>query len=337
MPLPAPVAATVVIPAYRAGPALRRSVDSVLGQRLDRAFEVVVVVSGDTDAELADADALGTGLGGPVADWAAPAAGRPGLSVLAHRPRLSAAQGRNLGVAHARGEVLVFTDADVVAGEGWLAALVEGTAGGYCAAGAVVNGTPSSRAGTTEYLVEFLDLHPGRPPHTLWHGASANLALPRVLWERLGPFTDASGRPGAVGSADTILTLAAAAEGRLRFVAGAVVTHMNRTRLTAVVRHQFQLGHNTASLARRSPTLPHRRLVARVWAAPLVTGARWVSLWRRVATWRVGLAGRTLALSGHLALALGAWGAGLMVGNCRRRTTVPAVPPGPPGPEAGGR
>ena len=64
-------------------------------------------------------------------------------------------------------------------------------------------------------------------------------------------------------------------------------------------------------LARRSPTFPHRALVAKPWAAPLVVGARWLSLWRRLATWRIGLVPRAAVLSPYLLAALAAWGSGL--------------------------
>ena len=83
--------------------------------------------------------------------------------------------------------------------------------------------------------------------------------------------------------------------------------------------HQYQLGLTTAGLARRSAHFPHRRLVASPWAAPLVALARLASMWRRLLAWRLGLAGRAAALSGHLVLALGAWGAGLAAGDLQHR------------------
>jgi glycosyltransferase involved in cell wall biosynthesis len=291
---------SIVVPAYRAADHLSRCVASLCAQRSEKSFEIIVVVSGDEGDDLSYADQL-------------PDEGR--LTVIVHRPRLSAAQGRNLGIARSRGSTLVFTDADVVAQAGWLADLVAASAGQRCVAGAVVNGTPRSWAGTTEYLVEFLDLHPGRPADTIWHGATCNLAVPRHLWEAYGPFVDASPSGAEVGSADTTFTLRAAADGLLSFCATARIVHMNRTGLKTVLAHQVALGRCTAVLARRSPTFPHRRLVARPWAAPLVVGARWLSLWRRLATWRIGLVPRTLVISPYVLAALAAWGSGLYQEN----------------------
>jgi glycosyltransferase involved in cell wall biosynthesis len=294
------VEASIVVPAYDAADHLGRCVTSLCAQRGETAYEIIVVVSGDEGDDLAYADRLPDD---------------PRLTVVVHRPRLSAAEGRNLGVAQARGDTLVFTDADVVAQAGWLTALVTASAGQRCVAGAVLNGTPHSWAGTTEYMVEFLDLHPERPPETIWHGATCNLAVPRALWEAYGPFVDASSAIKEVGSADTTFTLQASADGRLDFCPAARIVHMNRTGLHTVLRHQVVLGRCAAVLARRSPTYPHRRLVTRWWAAPLVVGARWLSLWRRLLTWRIGLAPRALVLTPYLVAALAAWGKGLYQEN----------------------
>lgn len=296
---PTGLVASVIVPAYRAAGPLGGCVESLLAQELAGPFEIIVVVSGDAGDDLGYAAQLGHD---------------PRLQVVPHRPRLTAAEARNLGVARARSDLLVFTDSDVIAELDWLARLIDAAGGGQCVAGAVTNGTPESRAGTAEYLVDFLDFHPGRSGAG-WHGATCNLAVPRTLWERFGPFADASRRISEVGSADTAFTLRTAAAGRLAFCPEARIRHLNRTSLRAVLGHQVSLGRNAASLARSNPTFPYRRLVRRTWAAPLVVGARWLSLWRRLLGWRIGLAPRALGLSGELALALGAWGAGLFAAN----------------------
>jgi glycosyltransferase involved in cell wall biosynthesis len=298
--MPQAVAASVIVPAYRAAPHLALCVGSLLSQEFPRPFEVIVVVSGEADDDLGYAADLPTD---------------PRLNLVVHRPRLSAAEGRNLGVERARSDQLVFTDADVVAESGWLATIVEATQARWCVAGAVLNGTPESRAGTTEYLLEFLDLHPRRPPGSAWHGATCNLAVPRALWEQFGPLVDVLPGDREVGSADTAFTLQLANAGQFTFCAAARIRHMNRTNLRAVLVHQRKLGQNVAALARNSSAFPYRNLVRRSWAAPLIVGARWLSLWRRLLSWRVGLAGSAATLTGHLALGLGAWGVGLFEAN----------------------
>lgn len=280
---------SVVVPAYRAQATLGRCVASLLAQDLDEAFEVIVSVSADSVDDLPDLPP------------------DPRLRVLPHVPRLSAAEARNRGVAVATGSVLAFTDADVEAPAGWLRALVEATrATNGCVAGSVRNGTPGSAAGTVEYLVEFFDLHPTRPPRTAWHGATCNLALPRELWDELGPFPEDMG-----GGEDTLITVAARARGRFTFEPRAEITHHNRTDVAVVLAHQHELGRFTAHLGRRS-AYKLRPLVRYSPLAPVAAVGRVVSLYARVAAWTPRDLPRSLRLLPLVLAAFAAWGSGLL-------------------------
>jgi len=249
---------------------------------------VIVCVSADTEDGLPELDR------------------HPCLRVLTHVPRLSAAEARNRGAAEARGQVLAFTDADVEADQRWLAELAAGVADRRCVAGAVRNGTPDSGPGTVEYLVEFLDLHPARPPRTAWHGATCNLAMPRELWDELGPYPEDMG-----GCEDTLLTVAARGRGRFAFRPSALVTHHNRTDLGVVLAHQRELGRFTARLGRRSP-YKLRPLVRYSPLAPLAAVGRVVSLYARVAAWAPRDLARAVRLAPMVVAAVAAWGAGLL-------------------------
>lgn len=292
---------SVIVPAYRA-PGLARCVERLLSQQLEEPVEVIVCASADSSQELPC-----------LAD-------HPRLQVLTHVPRLSAAAARNRAVARSGGRMIAFTDADAMAEPEWLARLIEASAGTFCTAGSVRNGTPGSAAGTAEYLVEFLDLHPSRPARTLWHGATCNLLLPRELWLELGPFAEDLG-----GGEDTLLTVRARSQGRFRFAAMAVVTHENRTSWPQVLRHQLDFGRFNARLARRSP-LRGGVLLRSPLLVPLAFLGRAASLYVRVARWDARLAIRAVRLlPGVLALLL-AWTAGLLLEEVRlgraRRSAV---------------
>lgn len=285
---------SVVVPAYRAERTLARCVDSLLAQDYDGDLEVIVVASADRDDGL---PRLGSD---------------PRVRVVTHVPRLGAAAARNRGVGAARGTLIAFTDADVVVPPGWLRALVSAAGDGTrCIAGSVRNGTPESAAGTAEYLVEFLDLHPGRPPRTAWHGATCNLLVPRSLWERYGPFPEDMG-----GGEDTLMTVQARSDGRFAFAPGACVNHLNRTRLRDVVAHQYGVGRFTAHLGRRS-SYKLRPLVRYTALAPVAAAARVVSIYARALAWMRGARLRSLALLPLVVTCLTAWGAGLTVEGLR--------------------
>lgn len=294
-PVIGPVDASVIVPAYRAGTTLGACVEHLLCQRFAGSYEVIVAVSADDDDQLPRLPS------------------DPRLKVLSHVPRLSAAAARNRGAAAAGGRMLAFTDADVMAPDGWLATLTAAAedAPGCAVAGAVTNGTPASAVGTTEYLVQFLDLSPGRPASTAWHGATCNLLLPQELWESHGPFPE-----DMDGGEDTLLTVRLRGEGRFRFAPDAAVAHMNRTRLATVLRHQYEFGIFSARLARRSP-LRMRFLTRFSPLAPVAAAGRVVSLYARVAAWTPSRLPRALRLLPLVAVCFGAWGWGLVLEGAR--------------------
>ena len=234
----------MIVPAYRAEATLARSVRALLAQRFSGRMEVIVVASGDHEAQLP----------------ALPR--RPGLRVETHIPRLAAAAARNLGARIARGDALAFTDADVIVSESWLQCLWDASEGRCGVAGAIANGTPASVAGTVEYLVEFFDLNPERDAPSE-HGATANLFLPRALWEAYGPFPD-----GMEGCEDTWVTSRLHADGRLRFCSAAVVHHLNRQRLGAVLGHQYRLELPTRGWRSCRAAFPVTPSPTRRWSRP---------------------------------------------------------------------
>jgi hypothetical protein len=210
--------------------------------------------------------------------------------------------------------MLVFVDADVIAPPGWLRSLVAASGDGEKAvAGSVVNGTPASAMGTVEYLVEFLDCHPRRPPATAWHGATCNLLVPCHLWARYGPFPE-----DLDGGEDTLLTVQLRHDGLFRFAGSAPVIHRNRTTFAAVVRHQYEFGRFTARLGRRTRLYKMGALVRHTALAPLAAAGRVVSLYARVAAWDRENLRRALALAPGVLVALSAWGAGLLQEGLRQ-------------------
>jgi GT2 family glycosyltransferase len=273
---------SVIVPAYRAARTLPGCVESLLAQRFRGTYQIIVVASADRETELPNVPT------------------HPALSLVTRVPRLGAAAGRNLGVEAAQGRALAFTDADVIAADDWLERLHAASKGRFCVAGAIANGTPSSSAGTAEYLVEFFDLSPARTEPSE-HGATCNLLVPRVLWDGYGPFPEAMN-----GCEDTWLTTRLLADGLLRFAPEAVVHHLNRQRLREVLAHQYALGGSHARLAEMQDALsssPLRDVAATV--------ERIRYLYRMVARWTPDEVGRARLLGPLVLAGFCAWGAGL--------------------------
>jgi glycosyltransferase involved in cell wall biosynthesis len=100
-----PPTASVIVPAWNAAPTLEACLTALRAQRdVPGACEVIVVDDGSTDATAAIAAAQSVRL--------------------VQQPHLGAAAARNAGARSARGDILLFTDADCRPTPGWAAALL---------------------------------------------------------------------------------------------------------------------------------------------------------------------------------------------------------------------
>ncbi|MGH2719896.1 MAG: glycosyltransferase family 2 protein [Actinomycetota bacterium] len=288
-----PVDISVIVPAYRAGATLGDCAASLLHQQYRGSFEVIVSASADTVEELPSL----------------PADSR--LTVLTHVPRLPAATARNRAAAVARGRLLAFADADVIADPSWLSELERAAEGVRCVAGSVRNGTPASAAGTAEYLLEFFDFYPGRPAASAWHGATCNLLIPKSLWESWGPFPE-----DLDGGEDTLLTTRLHRAGLFTFAPSAAITHRNRTGVRTVLAHQFAAGRFCARMVRQMRT-PGRLILYYTPLVPLAVVGRLAALGGKLVAWDRASLPRAVAIGPLLVAGMGAWGAGLAAEGAR--------------------
>jgi GT2 family glycosyltransferase len=220
----------------------------------------------------------------------------------------SLSRARNLGIHHARGHILVFSDDDTEVGPRWLRAYIEA----FDALGkepAVISGRldpiwlapkPGWLPPRREYLLGIYNPHDGPIPIPMPGTdlpVGANFAVHRKVMEAVGPFDERLGysyarKRGMIGGEDSLFSLLARqARFPLYYQAGARVWHkMSAYKLNRVhfVRRSFWEGVTQLTVMHLSGSIPADRWrgVARWHARELLRwGGRLVRTlvqWRRV-------------------------------------------------------
>lgn len=118
-----------------------------------------------------------------------------GLRFLETAERLNPAAARNRGMAEAKGERILFLDADCRPLPGWLDHLSRALDGAAIAGGAVTFPTAAAQTSIwalADNIASFHELLGDRPPEpaTTRPLGSLNLAIRREVWEKVGPFDE---------------------------------------------------------------------------------------------------------------------------------------------------
>lgn len=294
---PAPLV-SVIVPCLAHAEELGRCLASLERQDLAHPYEVIVVDSA-ADPEVARV-----------------AGEHPDARLLRSDARLGPGAARNLGVRHARGELLAFVDADCVAEPGWLrAAHAALERGARAVGGPVLDAFPLHPIAVTDNLLQFADFPAARPDGAADYFPGANLALRRDDFLAVGAFHETglgSGEDGLLSAA-----LLARWPGGLRFEPSMRVRHEGRRGLVEFLRHQRRFGYVRGVHALR---VDERRIQLATIAPllPALVATRLSYITRSVLRWRpLGLP--RLALLLPLVLAgLTAWALGFRDG-CRAR------------------
>jgi GT2 family glycosyltransferase len=237
--------ASVVVGSRDRGDSLRRTLGSLAA--LDYPdFEIVVVDSGSQTDETAMA----------VDEY------RTSRLRLVREPQGGLSRARNVGARSAIGDVLAFTDDDVIVDSGWLRAVARGFArapGVDCVTGLVSGAELETSAqaffearvgwgavrGPRLYdLGEHRCADPRFPYFTGLLGTGANFALTRSAFDRVGPFDEAlgAGSPARGGEDLDYFLRVLLSGGRIAYEPSALVWHVHRQDSRAVTRQMYGYG-----------------------------------------------------------------------------------------------
>jgi glycosyltransferase involved in cell wall biosynthesis len=249
---------SVVVPCYNAKGTIDDCLGALTAQRPGFPWELIVVDSSSdgTDTRIARI--------------------APEARLLHFQERVRCGQARNLGIRAARGDYVLFTDADCVVPPDWIAKMVDVLLSedldGIC--GSLANGTPWNISGTVGFLLEFFRfLGPRGPLKPTPFLLGANCGYRRALLDGDTPFPNRNAGDDFTGSWRVFRR-----GGRLAHYPAVRVTHWNRTGWRRVLRYQYHLGRSAVGY--RCETSPRvirllRRFPFLVAVAPMVIVA-WV-------------------------------------------------------------
>lgn len=236
------VAATVVVPAYRAAETVVRCLEGLRRQDLAEPFDIVVVASGDD----ATADIVRRSF--------------PEVRLLRSDQRLSPGAARNAGIASARGDVVAFLAADCVPEPDWLRRrLAAHRAGHRLVAGYVDSEARPGLVGWTQYVAKYRGMLAPRRDARLGRGPLFHLSYDRTLLVEAGPF-----REDVLAGEDTELNHALVSRGeRVWFDPEIRIRHVNERSWRAVLEGQRRQGASAGALCRGGALDPYFRHLLR--------------------------------------------------------------------------
>jgi GT2 family glycosyltransferase len=241
----------VVVPTSNRPDYLEVTLGALAAQDLDGDYEVIVVddASGDRTAAVIEA---------------------AGVRSVRHDEPRGPNGARNTGVREAAADLVAMVDDDVWAPPGWLQALAEG-ARRHPEAGAVggpirarFEGPAPRSCGRELPPITSLDL--GHDDHTTDLVWSANMAIRRSAFDRVGPFDE---RFSTGGDEEDWLRRLRAAGGEVVYVADAWLDHRRAgddARLRALMRSAYRRGRNMRAYDRMRGVDPRLSRELRVLA-----------------------------------------------------------------------
>ena len=278
---------SVVIPARDAASTIAAQLDALVSQTYRGPWELVVVDNGSTDSTVAIVEGYRERL--------------PILRVVPASDRVGVNYVRNVGAQTARGEAILFCDADDVVNERWLSSMVAGL-DRYDAVGGPLDVHSLNHRGAARYALSQQPSMTALPrPLNFWPIApGGNCAIRTSVWRAIGEFDESY-----VGGGDEIeFFWRLQARGfSLGFAPDAVVAYRLPSSLRAAMRTGFVKGRAGARICREFKDVGARldiRRSLRAWLGLAARSYRLLGPAERRAAWLVSLAQRTGMVAGGL-------------------------------------
>ena len=285
---------SVIIASYGAFGTLARTLTSLAKQRPDTAFEVIVVDSSEDDRiqEIV---------------------GRfPGMRLISLSGRRYPGEARNVGVREARGDLLVFTDADCSVPNDWIVNIRALHQEGHrIVGGTVENGNPERFFGWVYYFCKFHLWTSGESIRFVSEIPTTCLSLDREIFDRYGPFAE-----GCYSSDSVFQWRSSKEEGDALLSPAIGVQHLNYWRVSKVLAKLYQHGRDFATNRASESQWPQLRALIYASGASVLPVVLFGKIARNILRQRRHSL-RFLLMTPFVLLGLTAWSLGEAVGYLR--------------------
>jgi glycosyltransferase involved in cell wall biosynthesis len=222
---------SIIIPSYNSESTIGKCLGSLLIQSFQGDQEIIVIDSSSdrTPAIIRD--------------------NYPSVRLFHFEHQTDPGTARNLGIGHAKGDLIAFLDSDCVAAPDWLEKISAAHQSGYrVAGGAVCNGNkPDSSVAWAGYLAEFREFIPEQPRREVSHIPSCNISYRRTIFEKYGSFSRIY-----YPQEDLVFNSNLRKWGEAILFDPAIrVSHHHRTRLNDFLGHQQRIGSITARVMKK--------------------------------------------------------------------------------------
>ena len=164
---------SVIIPSYCSQSTIIECIQSLVNQKIEEHFEILVVNSSADDTEEMVKEHF------------------PNVEFVQLEQRVFAGTARNIGIQKARGDILAFTDSDCTASPSWLRKIVSWHLKGYRAVcGSIHNASNENIFSKAEYSLEIIEFSPKNPLREVDFVSGANCSFSREVFDKCGLFPD---------------------------------------------------------------------------------------------------------------------------------------------------
>lgn len=223
---------SVVIPSYNSVETIKQCLCSLLEQDLNpQNFEIIVVDSSNDGTKKAIESNF------------------PKVQLLKLSQQTYPGTARNIGIQHAKGDIIALIDADAIAAKDWLSRIVEEHKSDFLAiGGAILNGHPESLVSWAEYFVAASEYFERAPRRFVKTQATGNVSYKRETFEKYGLF------PDFPRAEDVMFNLRLTRHGeRILFEPSIKVYHFYRTNLKQLLKREVQCGRARRLVSNLAP------------------------------------------------------------------------------------